>query len=483
MSLRRQAISGIKWTGAASLINAFIQLLQLAILTRFLEPAEFGLMALVMAVVSFSQTFVDMGVSNAIIYKEKISKQQLSSLYWLNIFIGIIFFILLNSVSSFISNFYDNKELTSLINIIAITFLIRPWGQQFLVLLQKRLQFNIISKVDVISRLISFITIVILAYMGFGVYALAIGALTFTLFTAIGYMFFGRKFHKPTLHFKMRSLKEFLSFGLYQMGENILRFFSAEFDTILIGKLLGLEALGVYNVSKNLITKPYMVINPIITKVAFPLMSQIKGDIVRLRSVFLKIVNNLAYVNIPIYIMISFFARPLVLILFGAEWLNAVPIIQILSFTYLFRALGNPSGSLLLSQGKANIAFYWNLSVFALYPISILIGYNWGIIGVTIATLVLQILLFFPNWKFIVFKICQADIWTYSEKIITPLVSVLIPVTLAKISTFSILNSYIKLISASLIFLGIFILILILFNKPLLKELRNIIYPSRKEAI
>jgi O-antigen/teichoic acid export membrane protein len=424
-----------------------------------------------------------MGVSNAIIYKDKISKQQLSSLYWLNIFIGIIFFILLNSVSSVIANFYDNQELTALINLIAVTFLIRPWGQQFLVLLQKKMQFHLISKVDVVSRIISFVTVVILAFKGFGVYALAIGTLTFTLFAALGYNFFGRKFHKPSFFFKIRPLKEFLSFGLYQMGENVLRYFSAEFDTILIGKLLGLDALGVYNVSKSLITKPYMIINPVITKVAFPLMSQIQNDIVRLPTVFLKIVNNLAYVNIPIYIMISFFAQPLVLILFGEKWLDAVPIIQILSFTYLLRALNNPSGSLLLSQGKANVAFYWNLSVFALYPISILIGFNWGIIGVTIATLVLQIILFIPNWRFIVFKTCKADIWIYSMQIIKPFLSILIPVTLAKLITYYISSPYVMLVVALFIFSGVLILILTLFNKPLLKELKDMIRSSGRKNV
>ena len=107
MNLRVKVISGVRWTLLSTIIITILQLLQLAILARFLSPSDFGLMALVMVVISFSQLFFDMGISDAIIHKQNISKTQLSTLYWLNILLGIIIFLIIVVIAPFIANFYN----------------------------------------------------------------------------------------------------------------------------------------------------------------------------------------------------------------------------------------------------------------------------------------------------------------------------------------------------------------------------------------
>ena len=98
MSLRNEAISGVKWTTVSSVIVAVLHLLQLSILARFLEPSDFGLMALVMVVIGFSQAFLDMGISAAIIHKQEITKDQLSTLYWTNLLAGFILFVIISAL-------------------------------------------------------------------------------------------------------------------------------------------------------------------------------------------------------------------------------------------------------------------------------------------------------------------------------------------------------------------------------------------------
>jgi len=451
MSLKKQAISGVKWTTISSIFNSIIQIVQLAILARILNPTDFGLMAIVMVVIGFSQIFIDMGLSNAIIYKQKITTEQLSSLYLLNILIGILFFVLLIISSPLIAKIYENQKLTPLINLVASTFLIKPWGQQFMVLLEKKLQFNAIAKTDIITRFISFVVVIVLAYNNFGVYALAIGSIVFALFSTIGYNYYGRSLYKPKLYLNVKQLKDFLSFGLFQMGEKIIQYFSSQFDTILIGKLLGIEVLGVYNVAKNLVSKPAAIINPVVTKVTFPLMSKFNDDISQLKSVFLKTISYLSFINIPVHLLIAVFAYRVILIFFGDQWFSAKLILQILAFAYLLRAIMSPAGSLLLSRGKANIAFYWNLATFFLYPISIIIGSNWGISGVALSTLILQILLFYPTWKIIIYKMINAEFWEYTRKLLPPMI----------ISILSLLPSYIIYkINIESIFLFLFSIII-----------------------
>jgi O-antigen/teichoic acid export membrane protein len=480
MSLRKQAFSGIKWTTTASIVNSFVQLIQLAILTRLLEPTDFGLMALVMVVIGFSEMFIDMGLSNAIIYKQNINNEQLSSLYWLNIIIGIFFYIILIIISPYISILYDNQSLKALINLVAITFLIKPWGQQFMVLLQKNLKFNAISITDIISRLISFVVVIVLAFNNFGVYSLAIGSIIAAVFSTIGYNFYGRNLYKPKLYLKIGHLNQFLSFGLYQMGEKLISYFSTQFDTILIGKLLGVEILGLYNVAKNLVSKPSSIINPVVTKVAFPLMSKLSDNISQLKSVFLTTMRYLSFANFPVYFLIIILARPIIITLFGNDWIEVTPIVQILSLTYLLRSVGNPSGSLLLSRGKANVAFYWNLTLFVFYPISIFIGSYWGITGIAWGTLVLQVLLLYPNWKYIVYNTCNADFTEYFGVLSSPLIISSLSLIFPYLSLKYIDNNILALLLGGVGFIIVFILLIRILLPNTYKEINNIIFNTIK---
>lgn len=421
MDIKQQAFSGVKWTTLSTLVNTSIQLIQLVLLTQILNRQDFGLMAIVMVVIGFSQLFIDMGVSNAIIYKKEVTNKELSSLYWFNIAIGIFFFVLLFYSSNAIAKFYQADKLSSLLQVVAISFLIQPWGQQFMVFLQKELKFKSLAQVEIASRLVSFSTVIILAYLDYGVYALAISTPVYATCSTLGYNIMGRKHYRPKLFFSFKKVKSYLNFGLFQMGDKFLNYFALQMDTMLIGKILGIETLGLYNIAKDLTSKPYMIINPIITRVAFPLMSKINDDILKLKKVFLKTLKYLFYLNTFIYTLIIILAEPLVNVLFGPKWLDAISLIQILAITYILRSFGSLAGSLLLSFGKARHAFIWNLLVFTIYPVFIFMGSYWAITGVAVATTLLQIILFVPNWKLNIHRFVKIDFSEYLITFVKPL--------------------------------------------------------------
>ncbi len=472
MGLKQQAISGVKWTTLSSVINTGIQLVQLAILTRLLKATDFGLMALVMVVIGFSQTFIDMGISNAIIYKQKITENQLSSLYWLNIFAGIIVFVIVFFLSPFASKFYHEPELKNLIILVGITFIIQPFGQQFMILLQKNLKFDKIAKSQIIAMFISFIVTISFAFIGYGVYSLAFGNITNIIISTIVFIILGLKIHTPKLHFKKSDLKGFINFGLFQMGEKTINYFNSQFDTILIGKLLGTETLGIYNIAKRLVMKPSQVVNPIITRVAFPIMSKVNDNINKLKNIYLKIIRYLSSVNFPIYILMAIFAKPIVYIMFGSKWSDTITLIQIMSLTFILRSTVNPIGSLQLSRGRADMGFYWNLSLFFIVPLCIFIGSFWGINGVALATLFLQTLLFYPVWKIMVNKLCNAKFIEYSTNIATPFILCILSGIVIIIAYLLISNIYLNLIIGTIIFASIYIFLTYKFNNEFFNEMK-----------
>ncbi len=177
LSLKTQTISGVKWTTLSTVVVNILQLTQIAILSRFLDPTAFGLMALVTVVIGFSQAFLDMGISNAIIHKQQVSQDQLSTLYWINVLAGLFLFIIICGVAPFVASFYKETELTKLIILVAMSFLVQPFGQQFMVLWQKEMRFREIAKIEIITKSFTFVVSVWLAYRGFGVYALVFGTL------------------------------------------------------------------------------------------------------------------------------------------------------------------------------------------------------------------------------------------------------------------------------------------------------------------
>jgi O-antigen/teichoic acid export membrane protein len=413
MSLKKFAINGIKWTALSSILIALISIIQLSILSHYLSPKDYGLMAIVMVVIGFSKIFSDMGISNAIIHKQNITLEQLSSLYWLNIASGIFIFVIVLFIAPLIAKFYNEPSLTILLSFVAMTFIILSFGNQYKILFQKELEFNIIAKIEILASIASFLVAVFFALLDYGVFALVYATLTSSVVSSTLLIYFGMHKHKPKFLYNHYQIKTFFSFGLFQIGENILNYFSSQFDVILIGKILGTDVLGIYTIAKNLAMRPMQVINPIVTRVTFPLMAKVQIDNNKLKNIYLKSINYLSSINFPIYIMVIILSDHIINILFGNNWQGASDILKVLSLYAMFRSVGNPIGTLQLAKGRADMGFYWDLGVFILLPLSIYIGTNWGILGVSYGMVLVMIAQIFLMWLFMIRKLCDAKFTEY----------------------------------------------------------------------
>jgi O-antigen/teichoic acid export membrane protein len=473
MELKKKAISSVKWVTAATVINNGIQLLLVTILARYLSPVDFGLMALVQVVVEFSSYFIDMGFNNIIIYKQDISRRQLSSLYWLNIFTGIIIFLIIFVISPWLSVFYKAPELEPLLNLVGITFILIPIGQQHKTILQKELKFDIISRVDILSRTISGILAIALGIKGFGVYSLAIMVISNSFISSIVFLIIGLKTNKPDFVFSHNELKSLYSFGMFQLGERTLNYFSGQFDTIIIGKILGPHSLGIYTIAKNLVMKPQQIINPIVTRVAFPIMAKFQNDTEKLKKTYISTTNYLASINFPLHLSIAILAEPLTILLFGKQWIEAVVIVKILALFAMIRSVYNPVGSLLLAKGRADLGFYWILSYTAITPIIIFTSSLFGLIGVSFGQLFLFLILLYPFYLVLIKRLIGAKFWEYHSALVTPLLISITACILPYFLNFY-LNGYIIQIVVTTIVLGlIYLLISYKFNKNLIIMIKD----------
>ncbi len=480
--LKEKAISGLKWTALSSGIGVVVQFLQVAILARYLDSGAFGIMALATSFIGFSQLFLDMGISNAIIYNQDITKKQLSSLFWLNIAVGWTLFLVLALTAPLVAAFYHEPSLTKVIILVSVSFLIQPLEQQFYALMKKELLFNDIARRDILSKLISFVVAVVLAWKGFGVYALILSYLSGVIIAAALVVIAGLKFHKPTLYFRFNEIKQFLSFGLYQTADNTLNYFNTQVDTFIIGKLLGVEILGIYNIAKNLAMRPAQIINPIVTQVTFPVMAKIKNDNEQLKSIYLKSVNYLTSFNVPVYLFICVMAEPIVLILFGSKWTGAIYPLRVLSMYYMVRSTINPLGTLLLSKGKVKQSFYWNAAMFLFIPVSISIGSIYGLNGIVYANLIAITISLFAASPILIYPNSGGTFNEFFSQIVRPVaIGLIMAPLLIAVNMLPIQSFLIKIIIAGAVMAAVILPLNKLLNKVFFAEAMNMLSPLLKK--
>lgn len=475
MTLRKRVFSAFRWTTFSSVVGTAIQLSQVAILARYLTPDEFGLMALAMVVIGFSQAFVDMGISNAIIHKQQITQEQLSTLYWLNVLAGIIVFAVIALLSPLVARFYNEKDLVSILLLVGLTFVIQPFGQQFRVILQKELRFDLMAKVEIATKAMGLCVSVWMAIRGFGVYALVYATLVTTIFSTIWFIVLCWREHRPKLYFRLDEVKSFLGFGAYQMGDKSINYLSAHIDKILIGKVLGMEALGFYNLAWQLIMFPLQRINPIVNLIAFPVYSKIQHDKAELARYYSASLHALSIMTVPLLIFMAFFSSEIIVTIYGKGWEQAAALLSILSVVGIMKALGNPGGSVVLALGRADIGFWWNVGWAALVTVGLTISLalmpNMQATAYTL--LALSIFSGFL-WFYIVFTLSTAKPLPTLE----PIFKVFVSVLLIAFGVSSLLNvlpplsSTLMLIIGGLLFGIFYVTYLLLFERDLYNKIR-----------
>lgn len=470
---KKKVLNGIKWSSYSSLIVAAIQFVLVIILALYLQKKEMGEIAIIQSIVGITIIFLDMGISNAVVHKKDITKQQLSSVYWVNIASGFFFTSIIFFSAIPIANYYDSNELVKYIQIISISFLILSISRLYKFLFIKKLELRKIAISEILSYSISFISLWILLYLNFKVLAFVYSILIRSIIQSIYLFIYGLKVFKPLFIYDHKSLKYLFNYGLFNLGQNLTIYINSQLDVILIGRLMGMEVLGVYSVAKVLASKPLQLISPIISKITFPLMSNVQFDNEKLKNIYLKAVKYLFSIVVIIYLVMLVEASDLIHIIYKNKWDDAIILLQLLTILYIINAIGNPIGSLILASGKVKLGFYWNLIMLLIIPIIIYFSSFYGIKQIIISLITYQLLSLIISYKIITKKILRISL----SELLTPLLYILLLV-LPSIITIVILsnyitNPYIRIIGLPIIALLVYILSIYKFNNRYFKEIKN----------
>jgi lipopolysaccharide exporter len=361
-SLRSIAAKGVRWTTFAAVATVTGQLLQLYIATQIVSPKELGLFAIVMLVIGFLRIFGDGGFTFGIIHRQETSTEELASLYWISVGVGI----LLCGITALLAApalawAYGEPRLQTLVALGALTFVIVPFGLLHATLLRKQLRFASLAWIEICAALSAPLGTLAAAWAGYRVVALIFGVLVYNTVRCVLLVLIGGQSWRPRLYLSFQAARYFVGFGLYQVGNRFITYLSSRVDQVLISAFLGPELLGYYALAWDTVVRPVSRINPVMTRVFAPILASVQDDPARLRRGFLSLIGLTSMVNMPLLTGFAAIAPIFIPMVFGPQWTAAVPIVQILAVVAVVRAISNPTGSLVVARGRPDLAFRWSL--------------------------------------------------------------------------------------------------------------------------
>lgn len=374
--LKSKTITGISWSIIDNVSKLLLTLVITSVLARLLKPQDFGLIAMIFVFTGFLKILRDFGLGAAIIHKSNPSSKELDSLFWVSIFIGVFVTLILIIFSSQIASFYNIPQLNKLIQAISIAMFLGSVSIVPEALIKKDLNFKSLFIRNIGNLIISGGVTILMAFTGYGVWSLIAKEIIFN-FLLIIFNFSLVKW-RPSFSFSFNSIKTYLNFSLPLFGENSLNYLVRNIDNLLIGKLLGEFVLGYYSKAYSLMLLPVRQISGSIANVMFPSFSIIKNDKPKVWVSYMNVVKIVLFVNFPLMISLYFFAHEIVLILFGSQWLDVIPIIKALCFLGSIQSIGTLAGSIYNSQGKTNLQFKVGLLSKAFMTTGLVYGLLYG---------------------------------------------------------------------------------------------------------
>jgi PST family polysaccharide transporter len=315
----------------------------------------------------------------------------------LNIFFGFFLYGLFFFTAPILSDFFNQPQITILVRVISLTFIINSLTAVQTNLLSKELKFKQKIIINWISIVIGYLVGFYLAFNNYGVWAIVWMTIVTALVNLILYWLSTSWF--PSFFFNINKIKELSNFGFSVLGETSVNYWSRNFDNFIIARVLGSTELGLYTRAYSLMLLPLRNISSVITKVMFPAFSKKQDDIPSIKRYYLLIIKYIALLTFPAMIGLSLVSREFVLLFFGDTWKGMIPVLSILSLVGAIQSIFFLNGMIYNTLGRANIAFRISLLVNFVLIIAFLVGVNYGIVGMAWSYFIASLLLFFPIYN------------------------------------------------------------------------------------
>ncbi len=387
-------IRNIGWMGVSELVIRVFRLITTVILARFLSAEDYGLAAIVLMTSEFIRVFTRSGIADKIVQAEAQEVEELCrTAYGLNWLIALVIFIVQCLASLAIAQFYHNSDLILPICLIAITYLIYPLAMVQTALIRRENRLNILALISTVQTSTDNVLTAIFALSGMGMWAIILPKfLVAPIWIILTFKYQSWRMKKS---FTFKKWQEITSFASRILGVELLTIFRENIDYLLIGKFLGIQALGVYYFAFNAgLGISLSVINAIRTSL-FSDLCDLNSQTQLFTQRYLQSLRKIAFIIVPLVVLQSSLAPFYVPLVFGHTWVErgAVSILIIICASALSRPFADAASLMFRAFGQPEIELRWNLLFTVCLTVAICIGTNWGILGAAVAVMVTHLTL------------------------------------------------------------------------------------------
>jgi len=386
MSLKTEATKGVIWVAIERFGQQFLQAAIFIILARLLTPEDFGLVAMLIIFFAISQSFVDSGLGQALIREKKITDQDRATVFWFNLILSLLFYGLLYISAPFIAMFYERPELTNLTRVMGFSVIFYGIAIVQRSELTQMLEFKKQAFAQIPAVFIAGIVSVTMAYMGYGVWALAAQYILLALFSSV--LLWVVQPATIILNWNRESFNRLFGFGYKLLLSGLLNTTYQHIYKLVIGKFFMASVLGYYTQAQNLKSIASKTIVGIIQKVTYPLLSKTSDNTQRMKGAYRQVIQSSSFMIFPGILLLFIFAEPIMILVLGKQWQPASPFLQILCVSGMLYHLHAINLNVLKVLGRSDLFLKLEIIKKVNTKIAIIVGLQFGIWGLLIAQVI-----------------------------------------------------------------------------------------------
>lgn len=352
-NLKQQTKRGLYWKFAEQFSNYGIQFLIGIVMARLLSPSDYGITALPAVFIAIASVFVEAGFANALVRKPELREEDLSTTFYYSMTVGAFCYCLLFITSPWIADFYNTPVLESLMRVTALSFIFSPIGTPQNVLLRRKLDFKTPAKIAVIVKILSGVVGIVMAYQGYGVWALVISSLFATVSGLLMTVYVVRWY--PKTGWCRESFHYLWGYGNKMMSSALLDTLYRNITPVIVGKFFSTADLGVYNRAQQYAALPSSNIHAVVREVSFPVLSKIQDDDERLISNYRRMIKLSAFVVFPLMMMLAALARPIIIVMITEKWEACIILLQLMCFSMMWYPIHALNLNILMVKGRTDL--------------------------------------------------------------------------------------------------------------------------------
>lgn len=356
-SLKQKAAAGMVWTAFQKYSKIIIQFVSGIILARLLTPYDYGCIGMLSIFMVLAEVFIDGGFGSALIQKKRPTQEDYSTIFWWNIGMAILMYIILFLSAPAIARFYNIPILCDVLRVQGIVLFIYALNIIQRNQLKKKLNFKLLSIISVSTAIIALVVTIFMAYKGFGVWALVAQNLIVAAIPSLVFWFYVK--WRPQLVFSWQSFKGLFSFGFYMFLTHLVNDFAGQIQGLLIGKIYSPSTMGYYSKASGTEKLASKSISQIMTQVTYPLYAEVQDDKAAMINMIKRMTSTIAFLTFPMMFILLLVAKPLFILLYSERWVQSIPYFQVLCIAGLAHCLQSVNLQTIAAIGKSKVMLFW----------------------------------------------------------------------------------------------------------------------------